>query len=603
MIDNEFLPELAQHKAESGLWISSAYLNGKYTMLSSIGDVVSIAYNEAEAMKGFANMLCRTFVSGADLEASPRLNISEDLTGCGIALFVSTDFAPDAHATRIELSHIEPLDRIHEIGSRLKENGCKVAIIEDATPLCSNNPRMAMSLLNEIAARQQAMIFAFYKLHDEATALNDYLTNHVYNLCQIGRGSLNNGIMGYYYFQYGNPNPERIIYNRDGGVIANCARLLRIERVVKTFAQKWIPLSMFKQIAFGAMGGEYAKGTIEKDISVANEFGVIELSGMGNKKKLCLASGKMKCNLCKDSIALTALGNPYTSPNHIKQRKPILRMGDFRLIAPEDTYRDNVRNFAIGLMGAILKGERWLDFEVKTSYRNVLCIIVGASDEAREWMEKRVEPREAKLEILTLPHDTTDEAFMAAFNESVDNTKPDFVFIMCYDRIANNLYTEAQLVKEIASYTKSKGMACIAVSDKSIERTDYDLADDEYWSITDLVLNIWREEIKETYDWLDKKEIDLPYIYSFKGSLREYDFMCRYKQSASNDGCMKFIKASADEQLKCFLIATFYWCDNTPIDEIEEDCTGHKLTNNTIKKAVKERLIKVDRDRITFIGG
>ena len=595
MIDNVLLPELAQHKAESGLWISSAYLNGKYTMLSSIGDVVYIAYNEAEGMNGFANMLCRTFVSGADLEASPRLNISEDLTGCEIALFASTDFAPDAHATRIELSHIEPLDKIHEIDTKLKENSCKVAIIEDATQLCSNNPRMAMNLLNEIAARQQAMIFAFYKLHDEAITLNDYLANHVFNLCQIGRGSLNNEIMDYYYFQYGNPNPERIIFNSDGGVIANCARLLRVERVVKTFARKWISLSMFKQIAFGAMWGEYAKGTIEKDISVANDIGLIEVSGMGSKKKLCLASGTMKHNPCKDNIALTALGNPYTSPNHTKQRKPIMRMGEFKLIAPDDTTSSNVRNFAIGLMGAILKGERWLDFEVKTSYRNVLSIIVGGKDNAKEWMEKQVEPKEAKLEVLTLPDGATDEAFLATLKESVDKTKPDFVFIHCYDRIVNNLYSVAQFAKEVANYANAKGIACIAVSDKDIDRTDYDLGD-EYWKISELVSPIHREALEE------EKNIYLPYILSFSGSVGKYDFMCRYEQITRN-GCTKFYNATANVQLRCFLIATFYWCNKVPINEIGTDCTGHDLTENTIKKAKKERIIKVDKfSQVTFIG-
>lgn len=602
MTEKKLLPELAQHESDSGLWISSIFVNSKHTKLSSVGEIVSIAYSDTEAMNGFVKMLCRTFESGADLEASPRLTASNDLIGQVALIGFEVEASLYPNGKHIELSHIESLDLIHELGSKIKENGCRVAIIEDATPLCCNNPRMAMNLLSEIAARQQAIIFAFFKVSDGATALNEYLANHVCNLCQIGKDSLNNGLMDYCYFDYGNPRPERIVFDVNGGAIANCARLLRMERVVKTFARKWLSLAFFKQIAFGAMGGEYAKATIEKDVSVAADFGLIDVSGTGNRKKLCLASGTMKRNPNKKCVALTALGDPYRNPNHTKQRKPILRIGDFRLIAPENTYSYNVRSFAIGLMGAILRGQRWLDFEIKTSYRNVLSIIVGADSKGSEWIKKQVTPREAKHEALPLPHGTNDEAFLENLKAAVNDVKPDFVFIHCFDRIGSDLYTKPEFCKEIANYARSKGVTIIAVSDEPIDKDDYELSD-EYWEIIELVEPFCRNKIEEM-------GIDLANIFRFYAQVGNFNFLCRYKQVL--DGDKRILKsATATENLRCFLTATFYWCSNTPYSDIEIDCVGYPITENIIRKAKEDGIIKVDyttpkkdlkKSRITFIG-
>ena len=304
----------------------------------------------------------------------------------------------------------------------------------------------------------------------------------------------------------------------------------------------------------------------------------------------------MSKNLNAGNIAVTALGNHFTNPNKTKQRKPILKFGEFKLIAPESGCGSStMQNFVISMMGAIVTGNKYLDFDIKAANRNTLAIIVGNVAEAAKRLTDEIQGfgGDAKFEAMALPQGTTDEAFLTAYKQAIDNTKPDFVFVMCYDRIKPNIYTAAQLAKEVAIYAKRKGICVIAQSNEETGRDQYEFTGDEYWSIAPLVMDGDREEINEMH------EICLPAIYSFKGSVGSFDFLCRFKWIASK---WKYGSVTAEEQKRAFLIGTFYWCNDTQCcdpkadygeNTISTDCTGQPLTTSTIYQANKLGLIKV----------
>ena len=296
------------------------------------------------------------------------------------------------------------------------------------------------------------------------------------------------------------------------------------------------------------------------------------------------------------SIAITALANPYTNPNKTKQRKPILKFGEFKLIAPESGCASSTLDFfIIDLMAAIVTGSKYLDFDVKATYRNTLAIIVGSDEKGVNWLTDKIQGfgGDATFSCMTTPQGITDEEFLSFYKSAVDTHKPDFVFVIRYDRITPNIYTAAQLAKEIAIYAKRKGICVIAQSDKDTGRDQYEFTGDEYWCIAPLVMDGDRNDIYE------EKGIALPAIYSFKGSVGSFDFLCRFGYGA---GKWQFDSVPAKEQKLAFLMGSFYWCNDTQCCNIKDecgentistDCTGQPLTSSTIYQAQQLGLIKL----------
>lgn len=604
----------------SGLFASDVGLNVKmerYYPVATAGEAHAFAYDEAETAQAFIDLLAGIAESGQDFPYQPQLGISDDLQGHKALIFTRRGITPTDEAKAIVRPIPEALtfdELLFEIGTEIEATGAKIVIIDDVAGDARWCGNAILWDLNELADSTNVMLFAGFMLNHEADEVSRYLATRAHNLWQLTAGSLNmksddgeaTKEQRYFCFSYGHPTPKRIYYGIDkegkAFIPSELWKLLRIKEIAKMYAREWINVGIFTNVAFGTLQGEFAKGSIQKAIDEAAACGIIQKSGRGTKAKLILSDGKMSRNTNAGSIALTALGNPYTNPNKTKQRKPILKFGEFKLIAPENGEKANtVRNFTFNLIGAIVTGGKWLDFDVKTQYRNTLAIIVGADEKGAKWTVEKIAAfgDGAKFDAIALPQGITDEAFLTAYKQAIDSKQPDFVFILCYDRITPNLYTTAQLAKEIAIYSKRKGICTIAGSEKEIDREANDFGD-EYWSISPLVMDGDREEIQQMHG------IYINPISSFSGSVGTFNFLCRFMCAKSY-----IVEVSSTEQKQAFLIGTFYWANNTDCCDIEHDCTYNPLSNSTIGQAQKMGLIKLRytsekkkllESRITFDG-
>lgn len=595
----------------SGLFASDIGLNvklGHYYPAATAGECAPFAYDEAGTAKAFIGLLAGIAESGQDFPYQPQLGISADLQGRKALIFTRRGITPTDEAKAIVRPIPEALtfdELLFEIGTEIQATGAKIVIIDDVAGDARWCGNAILWDLNELADSTNVMLFAGFKLNHEADEVSSWLARHAHNFLQLTTGSLNmkndDGETGreqpYFCFSYGHPTPKRIYYGIDeegkAFIPSELWKLLRIKEIAQMYAREWISVGIFTNVAFGHLQGEFAKGSIQKAIDEATSCGIIQKSGSGTKAKLILSDGKMSRSTNAGNIALTAMGNPYTNPNKTKQRKPILKFGEFKLMAPESGEEANtVRTFTLNLIGAIVTGKKWLDFDVVTKYRNTLCLIVGADEAAAKWTVNKIATfgDGEKFDAMALPKGTTDEAFLTAYKHAVDRFLPDFVFILCYDRIPPSLYTMAQLAKEIAIYSKRKGICTIAESEKEIDREANGFGE-EYWSISPLVMDGDRKEIDEMHG------IYINPISSFSGSVGTFNFLCRFLCSGIN-----IVEASGKEQKLSFLIGSFYWCNDTQCCDIDgdcgansitTDCTGHPLTNSVIYQAQRLGLIKV----------
>ncbi len=613
----------------SGLFASDIGLNVKmkrYYPAANAGECTPFAYDEAETAKAFIGLLAGIAESGQDFTYQPQLGISDDLQGHKALIFTRRRITTTDEAKAIVRPIPETLtfdELLQTIEAEIQATGAKIVIIDDVAGDARWCGNAILWDLNELADSTNVMLFAGFMLNHEADEVSSWIARHAHNLLQLTAGSLNmkndDGETGreqrYFCFSYGHPTPKRIYYGIDeegkAFIPSELWKLLRIKELAKMYARQWISVKLFTHVAFGTLQGEFTKGSIQKAIDEAAACGIIQKSGNGTKAKLILSDGKMSRSTNAGSIALTALGNPYTNPNKTKQRKAILKFGEFKLIAPENEEKANtVRTFTLNLIGAIVTGRKWLDFDIKSPYRNTLAIIITQNEQAVKWTVDKIAAfgDGAKFDAIALPPGITDEAFLTAYKQAIDSKQPDFVFILCYDRITPNLYTTAQLAKEIAIYSKRKGICTIAESEKKINREANDFGD-EYWSISPLVCDGDREEIQEMHG------IYINPISSFSGSVGTFNFLCRFICAENN-----IVEVSGTEQKRAFLIGTFYLCNDTQCCDIWEDCgantistdcTGQPLTSSVIYQAQKAGLIKVQHtsekkklleSRITFNG-
>ena len=608
----------------SGLFASDIGLNVKmerYYLAAAAGECTPIAYDDADTAKAFISLMAVIAENGQDYTYQPLLGISDELKGCKALVYTLNGITPTDEATAIVVRPISeslPFDElIDNIDTDIQDTEAKIVIIDDMTGYAKQNCRQILIALDGLAYKHGIVLLAGFMLNDEAKDVNNYFATHTNGLCQLTSGSLNmsNEIQEkqqpYFCFSYGHPTPKRIYYGIDDEgkacIVRDLAKLLRIRELAKKYAPKWIALKQFKDICFGALAGEFEKSSLEKAVSVAADYGFIQVSGSKTKTKICYISGNMSRNTCANNIALTAKGNPYKgeSKKHPKKRKPILRHGEFKLIAPEKGLSKRiVFNFTVDLIGAILTGKKWLDFDVKTRYRNTLAILVGSTQEDVERLTKYISDfgEGAKFDAMALPEGITDESFLTAYKKAINDKKPDFIFVFFYNRIGQSIYTPAQQVKELATFSKKKGVCTIAMSEEHIDMIDYDLGD-EFWKISPLI-------DKDTWeDMMHYHLIGIPYIYNLQASVSGFDFLCRFKQSRQ---CAPFWfkDVKAEEQQLAFLMGTFYWCNKTDCYDID-DCTGNDLTNNVIYQAKQLGLIKVEytsdkkkllESRITFLG-
>lgn len=595
-----------------------------YYPAATAGECTPFAYDEVGTTIAFFELLAQTAAAGQDMTYQPQLVANDELQGSKTLLFTRSEATPRNEAEIIVrlIPEAMPFDELlYTIGTEIKATGTKIVIVDDVTGWAKQSVRQILTALDGLAHLHNALILAGFMLNDEADELSSYLATHAPNLWQLTTHSLDKGgnetqpqrEQRYFCFSYGHPDRKRVFYGLDDEshvcknkqgcfcLPADMVKLLRIKELAQMHAQYQISQSKFVDICFGALGGEFDKTSIVKAIQAAADNGYIQKSGSGIKTKLMYASGRMSRTCYHGNVALMAKGNQYTSPKHTKQYKPILRHGEFKLLAPQNnTDPATMQNFVKNMIGMIASGKKWLDFVVKTTHRNTLAIVIGTSANAVKRLADNISAwgENVKFSALIQPQGVTDADFLTAYKQAIDTVKPDFVFICCYDRITPHLYTEAQLAKELAIYSKKKGICTIAQSNIEKNRESLNMGD-EYWSITPLVDGLDRKVLS------DKYSIFVPRIYSFQGSVDNFDFLCRFAP-ARVDG---FESVSANEQDRAFLIGTFYWRENSDCRDFETDCTGELLTENVVKRARKLGLIDVDQygktlldSRITFKG-
>lgn len=598
----------------SGLFASDFFLNTKnerYYPAANAGECTPIAYDEAGTAQALFGLLATVADNGQDFTYQPQLVLSDDdLKGCKALLFTHNPetFKDEANMVIKPIPEAMTFEELlATIDTEIEATGTKIVIIDDASEFAKQSCRPILWDLNELAYYSKVTMLAGFKLSDEADYISTYLATHAHNLWQLTAGSLNiknddgetSREQPYFCLSYGTPTPKRVYYGikEDGKAFipSELWKLLRIKELAKMYARQWISVKLFTHVAFGALQAEFIKGSIQKAIDEAAACGIIQKSGSGTKAKLILSDGKMSRSTNAGSIALTALANPYTNPNKTKQRKPILKFGEFKLIAPESGCESNTLDlFTIDLMAAIVTGSKYLDFDVKATYRNTLAIIVGSNEKGVNWVTDKIQGfgGDANFSCMTTPKDITDEEFVSFYKSAVDSRKPDFVFVLRYNRITPNIYTAAQLAKEIAMYSKKKGICTIAESDQEINREAYELGD-EYWTVAPLVMDGDRNDLYEDYS------IILPPIYSFQGSVGSFDFLCRFWTVA---GKWNYENVPAEEQKRAFLIGTFYSCNDTQCCDTKADCgentistncTGQPLTTSNVYQANKLGLIQV----------
>lgn len=597
----------------SGLFASDINLNVKlerYYPAATAGECTPFAYDEADTAKAFFGLLAGIATDGQDFPYQPQLGISEDLQDHKALIFTRSEITPTDEAKAIVRKIPETLtfdELLEAIEADIAATGAKIVVIDDVAGDARWCGNAILWDLNALADSTNVMLFAGFRLNHEADEVSSWLARHAHNLLQLTAGSLNmknddgetTREQRYFCFSYGHPTPKCIYYGIDeqgnACIPSELWKLLRTKELAEKFARQWISVKLFTHVAFGALHGEFIKGSIQKAIDEAAACGIIQKSGSGTKSKLILSDGKMSKSLNAGSIALTALGNPYTNPKKTKQRRGILKFGEFRLIAPENGCSTNtVQTFVIDLMGAVVTGSKYLDFDVKATYRNTLALLVGTDEKAAKWTVDKIAAfgDGSQFECIALPKETTDDEFLSRYKATVETCKPDFVFVMCYDRIKPNIYTAAQLAQEIAIYAKRKGICVIAQNNEETGRDLYEFSGDEYWSIAPLVMEINMEDIADC-------GIRLPAIHSFQGSVGGFDFLCRFRYDTRKG---HFASVPTNVEKWAFLIGTFYWCNNTQCcvnildcgeNTISTDCTGQPLTNSTIYQAQKLGLIKV----------
>lgn len=591
----------------------------QYYTAATAGECVPVAYDEAGIAAAFFAKVIQVATEGQDVPQNPPMRISDV---CKVLLFTRNGFTPKNEANVIvkpipeTMSDEVPL--LATIEEEIIASDAKIVIFDDVTGYDTRNGRLTLWDLNELAYNNDVIILAGFMLDDEAEETS-YLATHAHNLWQLAGGSLNiknddgetSREQRYFCFSYGRPEPKRVYYGLDeqgnACIVRDMAKLIRIRELANNFASQPISLKLFKHVAFGALQGEFIKGSIEKAVSVAANNDVIQISGSGKKTMICCAGGKMSRKPYTDNIALTAKGNPYTSPKHTKKRKPILKHGEFKLLVSEKGITESVmQRFAIDMMGTVATGKKWLDFDVKTPYRNTLAILIGGKESGTDWLKERIAEfgEGAKFNAMVLPNEITDADFITTYEQAVETHKPDFVFVLCYDRIKADQYTEKQLVEEIAAYSKKKGICTIAERFAKTANYSDDLTGDEYWRISPLISQDVMEDI------LKETGMPLSHIYNFQGSDGSFDFLCRFGWATGND-VAAFASVPAKKQQELFLIGTFYRCDQTPCWCIENDCTGQPLTGKVVYAAEREGIIRMEKtdkngawrkSLITFIG-
>ena len=586
---------------------------GRYWPAATVGECTPIAYDRPETAMAFFEMLEHTATSGRNFDYSPQLLVND--APCKVLMMFTR---MSAHAPTNENIFVRQIpesmpfnELIQEIGTAIQETGARLVIVDDLAGYAKDNCRNVLVALDVIAQMRDVLLLPGFNLPNDSEP-SRYLAAHAHSLWQIVTGCVRMANFDgatfreqpYFTFCFGNvANPMREYFGLcDGRVVpVPCLqKLLRIKELASIHAREWISQKRFIDLCIGATGNEFMPNSIYCAIQAAVKNGFILRSGNSRQTKIIYSESSHLNTSKNDDLAITALTNLYSSGKHSRQRKPLLRFGDFRILAPEqkNTNPYIAQYFLIELIGHVATGGcKMLDFNIVAKHRNALAFIISSNRNAADRLKNRIQSfgDGATFNCVGLLP-TSDEEFFASFKQAIESEKPDFVFVFCVDRLKPTLYSRAQLIEQLTKYSKSKNICTIAQSDTPIDRTKLNLGNEIFWGISALVRDCDLDDCFETHHIL------LPRFFSFKASAGDFDFLCRFD---ANIG-----KTRKEELLNAYLIATFYCCNNTPATDIN-DCTGNPLTRNVINQALHRGLIKIDylnskknplESRITFVG-
>ena len=617
----------ACQQTDCNLFASDIRLNSKaekYFTVCKAGECLPLVYESEEVAAAFMGHICRIAKDGQDFPYQPQMRISESLKGSKILVYPKCNslFKPTDNVTLSVLpigTGIEEMGEhsiISTICEQASEIGARVVMIENATPIVGESPRQALALLDTLAQLQEIMIFAGFKITQETEAINNYLFNYSHNLCTLQESCIEisteegQKIQPFFCVEYGHPATKFVVYGIDEQgntfIPAKVAQMLMMNAFGEMFARKPVKKALLLNQIYGALEGQFSKKSVTNMIGLAVEAGILNQSGADNKATISLAGTETKKKPAySGTIAISAKGNAYSETTaHTKKRKPLCRIGEFKLLAPAEGCSVNpVKNLTTEFIKAVATGKPALDFAVKTGHRNTLVIMLAVPG-AAEWMQKNIGSfaKDATFDVVCISDTITDGDFLATYRQQINSLQPDFCFILNFDRVKQDIYTPAQLAKEVGITSKSKGVTTIAQTANDTAESLFEFEGNEFWCVKPLV---------NEYDMkcIAEMGVTLPSIYSFEAVEGKFEFLCRFKDRQNTSPSLTL--ATSKEQKRAFLIATFYFCNRTPYSDIGEDCTGRPLTNSVIYQAQKEGLIRVDytsgkkyyrESLITFIG-
>ena len=629
---NEFKNLEAIKKAfsndESSLLASDIRLNtnnGIFYPVGKIGDCIPIAYQSEEIADAFISHLCQIAQEGCDFEHQPKMKIGEGLKGCTALVYPSSTsviYPCEENTIVLPLPEMETQNTqgackcISEIGEQTATAAARIVIIGDAAELTGENPSQAIALLNTLAEEQGIMIFAFFKISREKETINKYLFNHAHNLCILEETTItlpDEAIYQTFIFQYGHPNSKIIVYGiKEGAIVIppKVSDMLLMKVCGDMFIKNQPPITKERltNVIWGLLEAQYKKNTILNKVNFAIENEIFLQSGDGNKAYITLAAesdeklkAKRKPNY-KGNVALTALTDPSKTTRHKAKRKPLLRMGDFRIITQTEEEKESyyfVKGFVVKLIHAIISETKLFDISVKTEHRNTLVLLLADTDTSEAFKKLHdYAKRNCRFDVVYLGANMTGEEMLSAYKEYVNKMQPDFCFILNSNRIVcdDEKLSIQQLKAEMEKYSRNKGVSTIAHTENIKIKKVFGADDECIWEIAPLIDT---QRLQEIYN----RNIEIPSIIQFRAKEGESSLLCNFGNYPK--------RLSAKEYKRAFYIGTFYKCHTTPYSDIV-DCTGKAITNSIIYQAERDGLIRVSnvgtgKERykesyITFIG-
>lgn len=605
--EKRLLPVLGNALTDSGLFCSDVFLNAakeRFFRVATVGGFLPIAYsseNEKPALT-FMKKLCETTENGVDFSFSPRMAITDDLRNSKVLLYSGTPSEFDM-PNCISLDMLNIVDLPTSIVKMSGEHGAKFAVLVNP-PIDGETSYIALNMLRNIAMKHKLMIFAFIQVSEATDALNGYLANHVSDLCQIGKGtvctkadSAQSETTDYYYFQYGRPIPQRIIFgigdNGDLCVPKGLAKLLRVERSARMLI-KPVAQSKFEGVLFGALNGEFDKATISSMLSDGISNGILLKTGKGKKAVISKPSQESGATRKPyvNTIAITGLWNRHRKENDYTYcRKSLLRFGETALIIPDEENMEVVcKEFFKGLISAVVCGKSFLDYQIKTPRRNTLIICIGDDYSINEQILNE-SAKDAKVNVIFADSNIKDAEFVHLLKAEINNHQPDFVFILGFERISISQYeSNKQLCNEISRTAKRLGIVTISSCSEPLSNIG-DFVDADIWQLSPLFPHGLEEKL------IEKFAAGAPLYYSLEATKDKHSFLNLF---VYQNGIISNSETSRCR--KAYLSSVFYGCINTPVSDILDGITDEFVAEKRVKEAKRLGLIQENNGFVTYIG-